>query len=93
MWFASMAYQVEDARGRSGAGEDAFELETRVMAALGRATPAPAYLAASTGPDHDKEFTASVVIAENEYGRGVGRTKKEAELKAAAAAWNALDSA
>jgi ribonuclease-3 len=25
-----------------------------------------------------------------EYGRGVGRTKKEAELKAAAAAWTAL---
>ncbi|WP_368862023.1 putative dsRNA-binding protein, partial [Frankia gtarii] len=28
-----------------------------------------------------------------EYGRGVGRNKKEAELKAAAAAWNALDNA
>jgi ribonuclease-3 len=25
-----------------------------------------------------------------EYGRGVGRTKKEAELKAAAAAWTSL---
>lgn len=50
----------------------------------------PTYLVTSTGPDHDKEFTASVVIAESEYGTGVGRTKKEAELKAAAAAWNAL---
>jgi len=45
MWFASMAHQVQDARARTGAGEDAFELETRVMAALGRATSAPAYLA------------------------------------------------
>ena len=53
----------------------------------------PAYLVTSTGPDHDKEFTASVVVGETEYGKGVGRTKKEAELKAAAAAWNALDSA
>ncbi len=53
---------------------------------LGGAT----YLVTSTGPDHDKEFTASVVVAESEYGTGVGRTKKEAELKAAAAAWNAL---
>ena len=46
----------------------------------------------STGPDHDKEFTATVVIAGREYGTGVGKTKKEAELKAAAAAWNALTS-
>ena len=44
----------------------------------------------STGPDHDKEFTATVMVADVEYGKGVGRTKKEAELKAAAAAWNAL---
>ena len=43
------------------------------------------------GPDHDKEFTAIVIVAEREYGRGVGRTKKEAELKAAAAAWSAID--
>jgi ribonuclease-3 len=50
----------------------------------------PAYLVTSTGPDHDKEFTALVVVGETEYGRGVGRTKKEAELKAAAAAWHAL---
>lgn len=53
----------------------------------------PSYLVTSTGPDHDKEFTATVVVAECEYGRGIGHTKKEAELKAAAAAWNALDSA
>ncbi|MDV3127207.1 ribonuclease III [Mycobacterium sp. 21AC1] len=54
---------------------------------------APSYVVTSTGPDHDKEFTATVVVGEVEYGRGVGRTKKEAELKAAAAAWNALDDA
>ena len=53
----------------------------------------PAYLVTSTGPDHDKEFTAAVVVGETEYGKGIGRTKKEAELKAAAAAWNGLDSA
>lgn len=51
---------------------------------------APAYVVTSTGPDHDKEFTAIVVVGERDYGRGVGRTKKEAELKAAAAAWHAL---
>lgn len=45
----------------------------------------------STGPDHDKEFSATVVIGEAEYGHGVGRTKKEAELKAAASAYKTLD--
>jgi ribonuclease-3 len=55
-----------------------------------RGLGAPVYNVTSTGPDHDKEFTATVVIAEREYGTGVGKTKKEAELKAAAAAWNSL---
>ncbi|KUI19533.1 ribonuclease III [Mycobacterium sp. GA-1285] len=55
-----------------------------------RGLGAPTYVVTSTGPDHDKEFTATVVVTDTEYGTGVGRTKKEAELKAAAAAWNAL---
>ena len=36
-------------------------------------------------------ITAVVVVMETEYGSGVGRSKKEAEQRAAAAAWNALD--
>ena len=55
-----------------------------------RGMGAPSYLVTATGPDHDKEFTATVVVTDVQYGRGVGRTKKEAELRAAAAAWNAL---
>jgi len=55
-----------------------------------RSMGSPSYLVTATGPDHDKEFTATVVVMDTEYGRGVGRTKKEAELKAAAAAWTAL---
>lgn len=53
----------------------------------------PTYVVTSTGPDHDKEFTAVVMVMETEYGCGVGRSKKEAEQKAAAAAWNALENA
>jgi ribonuclease-3 len=60
---------------------------------VARGMGVPSYLVTSTGPDHDKEFTATVVVMDTEHGKGVGRTKKEAELKAAAAAWNALDSA
>lgn len=53
----------------------------------------PSYLVTSTGPDHDKEFTAVVMVMDTEYGSGTGRSKKEAEQKAAAAAWNALENA
>ncbi len=52
---------------------------------------APSYVVTSTGPDHDKEFTAVVMVMDTEYGSGMGRSKKEAEQKAAAAAWKALD--
>jgi len=51
----------------------------------------PSYQVTSTGPDHNREFTAAVIVGETEYGSGVGRSKKEAEQKAAAAAWKALD--
>ena len=56
-----------------------------------RGLGAPSYAVTSTGPDHDREFTASVLVMENEYGTGVGRSKKEAEQRAAAAAWNLLN--
>ena len=35
------------------------------------------------GPDHDKTFTAAVFLSGKELARGVGRSKKEAELRAA----------
>jgi ribonuclease III len=71
-----------------GAGLDWKSSLQELTAASGLG--APSYVVTSTGPDHDKEFTATVVIAGREYGTGVGKTKKEAELKAAAAAWTAL---
>jgi ribonuclease-3 len=73
-----------------GAGLDWKSSLQELTAARGLG--APSYVVTSTGPDHDKEFTATVLVTDIEYGRGVGRTKKEAELKAAAAAWTALDS-
>jgi ribonuclease-3 len=71
-----------------GAGLDWKSSLQELTAARGMGSPS--YLVTATGPDHDKEFTATVVVMNTEYGRGVGRTKKEAELKAAAAAWTAL---
>jgi amidase len=37
-WFVQCAYQVEEAKAVGGAGDSGFELDTRLMAALGRAT-------------------------------------------------------
>ena len=38
---------------------------------------------AETGPDHNKRFEVEVKLADEPYGRGIGRNKKEAEQKAA----------
>ena len=43
-------------------------------------------LIGETGPDHDKRFTTRVLIGDEPMGEGTGRSKKEAEQQAAAAA-------
>lgn len=43
-WFVYIAYEVDEAKRRSGAGDDAFERDTLIMAALGRATSSVAYV-------------------------------------------------
>ena len=60
-------------------------------ASIGR--PKARYEITSTGPDHDKTFSAVVFVGEDPLGRGAGRTKKEAEQKAAEQAWAVLDKA
>ncbi|MGO9926286.1 MAG: ribonuclease III [Mycobacterium sp.] len=78
-----------DAAPTLGAGLDWKTSLQELTAARGMG--APSYLVTSTGPDHDKEFTAIVVVMDTEYGSGVGRSKKEAEQKAAATAYKALE--
>lgn len=41
----------------------------------------------SIGPDHDKTFTATLVVGGVSYASGTGPSKKEAERRAAAASW------
>jgi len=43
----------------------------------------PEYRIRERGPDHQKEFTATAVLAGKEWGVGMGRSKKEAEQQAA----------
>lgn len=50
----------------------------------------PEYRVVDTGPDHQKEFTATVIVNDDERGSGSGTTKKEAEQNAAEMAWRAL---
>ncbi|OLT12500.1 ribonuclease III [Pseudonocardia sp. CNS-139] len=50
----------------------------------------PEYRITEEGPDHLKTFTATAVVAGRELGSGDGRTKKEAEQKAAELAWRTL---
>ncbi|MFE3541399.1 ribonuclease III [Nocardia sp. NPDC059177] len=73
---------------RMGAGLD-WKTSLQELTAE-RGLGVPAYEITSTGPDHNKEFTATTVIAGRPYGQGVGRSKKEAEQKAAGTAYKAL---
>ena len=45
---------------------------------------------AEEGPDHDKRFTAEAVNVSSVVGRGVGKTKKDAEQQAAYAALKSM---
>jgi ribonuclease III len=50
----------------------------------------PEYRLEERGPDHEKEFTATVYLAGELSGRGAGRSKKEAEQQAAREAYARL---
>jgi ribonuclease-3 len=50
----------------------------------------PEYVVSESGPDHAKRFVARAVVSGMERGSGEGRSKKEAEQKAAEAAWTSL---
>jgi ribonuclease-3 len=53
----------------------------------------PDYRISERGPDHEKEFTATVYLAGKRWGRGVGTSKKEAEQRAAREAFARLSTA
>lgn len=50
----------------------------------------PMYVLDGTGPDHDKTFTASVVVGDLTIAGGTGRSKKDAEQQVAEIAWRAI---
>jgi len=77
-----------DASSSLGAGLDWKTSLQELTASLGLGVPE--YRISEDGPDHAKTFAAQAVVAGEPCGQGGGRSKKEAEQQAAAAAWHSL---
>ncbi len=77
-----------DAAAAMGAGLD-WKTSLQELSAL-HELGVPEYVLEDEGPDHMKTFTAHVRVAEQLFGGGVGRSKKEAEQQAAESAYRAL---
>ena len=58
--------------------------------AASRSLGVPEYVVTESGPDHAKAFVATAVVGGEPYGSGEGRSKKEAEQRAAESAWTTL---
>lgn len=65
-----------------------YDFKTRLQeTSQARLKATPTYrVVQEIGPDHDKRFVVAVTIADDEWARAVGRSKKEAEQMAAAEA-------
>jgi ribonuclease III len=71
-----------------GAGLDWKTSLQELTASLGLGVPE--YAVTEEGPDHAKVFHAVALVLRNPHGSGSGRSKKEAEQRAAAAAFKLL---
>lgn len=80
---------VEAASSRSGADWKTVLQEI----AAERGLTSPEYRVAHTGPDHDRLFSAEVIVGGERLGSGTGRSKKEAEQQAAREAGEGLTDA
>lgn len=65
-----------------------YDFKTRLQeTAQARLKATPIYkVVQELGPDHDKRFVVAVTMGDDEWGRAVGKSKKEAEQMAAAEA-------
>ena len=91
-WDAALAV-VDDLVGHridaaAAAGPGGHDHKTRLQEWAAQHFDAPPrYDHREEGPDHEKSFFASVTLGGVEWGRGEGRSKKQAEQAAAGAAW------
>jgi len=82
---------VMTAAASMGAGLDWKTSLQELSASLGLGVPE--YVITADGPDHMKTFDARVRVGAELYGRGTGRSKKEAEQGAAQTAYSELAAA
>ncbi len=76
--------RIKDAASRPGE----LDYKTRLQEVVARdGHRPPTYAIRETGPDHHKTFHATVAIDADVLGAGEGTSKKEAEQRAARAAW------
>jgi ribonuclease-3 len=69
-----------------------LDYKTRLQEALAVQARVPTYEVSGDGPDHDRVFAAAVAVDGHVIGRGVGRSKKEAQQAAAREALASLQS-
>jgi len=82
---SQLSDQIDKAASRPGA-ED-YKTRLQEMAASEGFDP-PVYEITSSGPEHHKQFHATVEFGGDVAGRGDGSSKKEAEQRAAREAWH-----
>jgi ribonuclease-3 len=80
--------ELLDASAQMGAGLD-WKTSLQELAA-GRSLGVPEYHVTESGPDHAKAFHATALVGGNAIGEGDGRSKKEAEQRAAEQGWTSL---
>ncbi|MGH9280121.1 MAG: ribonuclease III [Acidimicrobiales bacterium] len=75
----------------AAAGPGATDFKTRLQELAAREyEELPRYDVAGDGPDHAKQFTATVLLQGRALGTGHGRSKKQAEQAAARIAWSVI---
>jgi ribonuclease III len=85
--FDLLALDLERVEAGRDPGDPKSRLQERAAHEL---DGVPRYEVSGSGPEHAREFRAFVAVDGFEWGRGEGRTKKEAEQAAAAAALQRL---
>ncbi len=77
--------------GLSADGPGGHDYKTRLQELVARTyEQLPVYRTTDQGPDHAKEFEATVHVMGQLRGQGAGRSKKQAEQAAAEQAWRSL---
>lgn len=93
-WDAARGVVLElfaDLVAEAAKGPGGSDYKTRLQELAVRALDqTPRYVVTDEGPDHAKEFEATVFLAGQARGTGQGSSKKQAEQEAAARAWEWL---